>query len=127
MKLIRHDIPSGLVSVNYDILERVSQETDYLPSVLGITTISNPNQSHPFTLTQVAQNIGLANWQAAQKILNKIKEDKNIDLKLTDNRYHCKIKTGTSDASVTRKWSHEAVDLLKKVGAAEPYEITMNT
>ena len=53
LKLIRHDIPSGSVSVDYDLLERVAADSDVLPKLLGITIVDNPNQSHPFTLTQL--------------------------------------------------------------------------
>lgn len=42
MKLIRHDIPSGSVQVDYDVLERVAGEKDFLPKLLGITVIDNP-------------------------------------------------------------------------------------
>nr|WP_246812674.1 SIR2 family protein [Ensifer sp. ENS01] len=123
MKLIRHDIPSGSVQVDYDVLERVAGEKDYLPKLLGITVVDNPNQSHPYTLTQLSQRLGLPNWQAANHLLNRIKEEKAIDLRSTDNRYHCKIKTGNKASSMARKWSHEGVDLLKKVLNNEDYEI----
>ncbi|OWZ89217.1 SIR2 family protein [Sinorhizobium sp. LM21] len=123
MKLIRHDIPSGSVQVDYDVLERVAGEKDYLPKLLGITIVDNPNQSHPYTLTQLSQRLGLPNWQAANHLLNRIKEEKAIDLRSTDNRYHCKIKTGNKASSMARKWSHEGVDLLKKVLNNEDYEI----
>nr|WP_246810508.1 SIR2 family protein [Ensifer sp. ENS08] len=123
MKLIRHDIPSGSVQVDYDVLERVAGEKDYLPKLLGITVVDNPNQSHPYTLTQLSQRLGLPNWQAANHLLNRIKEEKAIGLRSTDNRYHCKIKTGNKASSMARKWSHEGVDLLKKVLNNEDYEI----
>lgn len=123
MKLIRHDIPSGSVQVDYDVLERVAGEKDFLPKLLGITVIDNPNQSHPYTLTQVSQRIGLPNWQAANHLLNRIKDEKGIDLRSSDNRYHCKIKTGNKASSMTRKWSHEGVALLKKVQDGEEYDV----
>ena len=125
MKLIRHDIPSGSVEVNYDVLERVSDEQDHLPSLLGITSINNPNQSHPFTLTQLAGRIGLPNWQAADKLLHRIKEEKGIDLRSTDNRYHCRIKTGTRETSSTRKWSQQEADLLSDVLNGNDFEIDL--
>ncbi len=125
MKLIRHDIPSGSVEVNYDVLERVSDEQDHLPSLLGITSINNPNQSHPFTLTQLAGRIGLPNWQAANKLLHRIKDEKGVDLRSTDNRYHCRIKTGTRETSSTRKWSQQGADLLLDVLEGNDYEIDL--
>jgi hypothetical protein len=125
MKLIRHDIPSGSVQVDYDVLERVAGEKDFLPKLLGITVIDNPNQSHPYTLTQLSQRIGLPNWQAANHLLNRIKDEKGIDLRSSDNRYHCKIKTGNKASSMARKWSHEGVALLKKVQEGDEYEVTL--
>ncbi|MCA8880011.1 MAG: SIR2 family protein [Rhodobacteraceae bacterium] len=123
MKLIRHDIPFGEVQVNYDVLERVADEKDHLPNLLGITSVSNPNQSHPFTLTQVAKRIGLRNWNQVSKLINRIKDETGTDLRSTDNRYHCRIKTGTKDSSATRKWSHEAIELFKKVKVGDPYQL----
>lgn len=121
MKLIRHDIPSGSVSVNYDVLERVANEQDHLSTLLGITAIKNPNESHPFVMTQVATRLGLSNWNAVNKLVLRIKAEKNVDLKASDNRYHCNIRTGIK--SQTHKWSHESLDLLRKVMNCEDYEI----
>lgn len=121
MRLIRHDIPTGSVTVDYDVLERVADDSAQLPKLLGITTVENPNQSHPYTLTQVARRLGFNNWQDANKILNRIKEETGVDLRSSDNRYHCKIKTGVKENSAARKWSHEAVDLFKRVASGSEY------
>lgn len=125
MRLVRHDIPSGSVAVDYDVLERVASDTAELPKLLGITFVENPNQSHPFTLSQVATRLKLDNWQAANKILNQIKSETGIDLRSTDNRYHCKIKTGTKETSSTRKWSHETIDLFRKVIKGDSYTLNI--
>ncbi len=123
MRLIRHDIPSGKVNVNYDVLERVAQQDDALPNLLGISLAENPNQTHPLTITQVATRLGFNHWHPANVILNKIKADKGIDLRSTDNRYHCQIKTGPGKNSKVRKWSLEAVDLFMRVKNKEEYTI----
>lgn len=123
MKLIRHDIPSGNVVVNYDTLERVANEQEHLPTLLGITITDNPNKSHPYTLTQIAKIMDLKNWHRVNDLINKIKEEKGIDLRSSDNKYHCKIKTGTKSTSAARKWSNEAIDLFKLVGSNTSYEV----
>lgn len=125
MRLIRHDIPSGNVAVDYDILERVASDGNELPKLLGITPVENANQSHPFTLTQVAKRLKIPNWQAANKLINQIKDVTGTDLRSTDNRYHCKIKTGTKDTSMTRKWSHEAVALLERHIKGQALELNL--
>lgn len=125
MKLVRHDIPSGSVEVNYETLEKVAEEKDFLPTLLGITTVNNPNQSHPLTISQLAHRLGLPNWHSVNKLILRIKDEIGVDLRSTDNRFHCRIKTGTKASSMTRKWSHETVTLLKKVIAGEQYEVML--
>ncbi len=115
MKLIREDIPSGKVSVDYDILERVADENDHLPTLLGISSVSNPNQSHPLTITQVAKRLSFNHWTAANKLIHRIKDEKKVDIRYSDNQYHCKIKTGTGKGGMTRKWSLKSVDLLNRL------------
>ncbi|WP_421779764.1 SIR2 family protein [Kiloniella litopenaei] len=125
MKLIRHDIPSGSVEVNYDVLERVAERQDELPTLLGISSVNNTNQTHPYTLTQVAKRLGFSHWSAVGKLINRIRDETGIDLRSTDNQYHCKIKTGTKESSSTRKWSHEAVDLLSLIQEGRPYQVNI--
>lgn len=123
MKLVRHDIPSGAVEVNYETLEKVADEKDFLPTLLGITAANNPNQSHPLTISQVAQRVGMPNWHSVSRLIAQIKAEKGVDLRSSDNRYHCKIKTGNKPSSVTRKWSHDAVELFKRVSSGDEYDL----
>jgi hypothetical protein len=125
MKLIRHDIPSGRVEVDYDILERVADQDTELPKLLGIAVTSNPNQTHPLTISQVATRLGFTHWSGANKLVNRIKEEKGIDLRSSDNAFHCQIKTGPGKNSKVRKWSLSSVDLLKKVLLNEEYEVAI--
>lgn len=125
MRLTRRDIPSGDIQVDYGTLERFAADEDELPKVLGLTIIDNNNKHHPYTLSMVADQLGLGAWQHADKLLKRIKEDTGIDLKASDNRYHCRIKTGKKEASAVRKWSDEAVALLKRVRDNEAYEMKL--
>ncbi|WP_018236505.1 hypothetical protein [Ensifer sp. BR816] len=67
----------------------------------------------------------MPNWQAANHLLNRIKDEKGIDLRSSDNRYHCKIKTGNKASSMARKWSHEGAALLKQVQDGDEYEVSL--
>ena len=125
MKLIRHDIPSGNVAVNYDILERIADNESELPSLLGISAVKNTNESHPLILSQVAERLGFSSWHNANKLINQIKEEKGIDIRSSDNKYHERIKTGKSSTSYTRKWSLTFVELLKNVRDSKPYELKL--
>jgi hypothetical protein len=122
-KLIRSDIPRGTVEVDYEVLERVVDNEDELPRLLGIVQASNPNMTHPLILTQVAKKIGFRSWHGASKLLDIIHEEKGIDLRKSDNKYHCKLRIGNK--AETRKWSVATVDLLLKVKKGQEYSITL--
>jgi len=120
-KLIRSDIPRGKLEVNYRVLEGMQENEDELPNLLGITRAESRNESHPFTITQIAEKLGYTNWNHANKLIKKIKDQTGFDIRATDNVYYVKIKSGK--ASHFGKWSHAAVALLQKVQAGEPYEL----
>ncbi|MGE7417296.1 hypothetical protein [Methylobacterium tarhaniae] len=105
------------------MLERISGNSDELPQLLGITQADNPNLTHPFVLSQVAEKLGYTSWQKLNKYLEKINNETGVDLRATDNKYHCKIKTGKKDSSKTGKWSVAAIDLLKKVIDGRDYNV----
>lgn len=123
MKLTRKDIPAGTVEVDYSTLEKVAKEDDHLPKMLGLTFADTDNKTHPLTLSQVADELGLSGWNALNPVIAKIKKETGVDLRASDNRYHERIKTGKKASSAVRKWSHDAVDLFKAVMNGEKYEI----
>jgi len=125
MKLTRKDIPSGDIQVDYGTLERFADDEDELPKLLGLTIVDSENKHHPYTLSMVADQLNLTAWQHADKLIKQIREETEVDLKDSDNRYHCRIKTGKSEKSATRKWSDEAIALLKRVQNGEPYKLNL--
>lgn len=125
MKLVRHDIPAGIVNVDYDVLERVASSDAELPKLLGISLISNANQNYPYVLSQVAKQLGVGRWQKVTPLINKIISEKGVDIRTSDNKYHCKIKTGKKDSSICRKWSQASVDLFFKVKDGLDYELDL--
>ncbi|MBX9857990.1 MAG: SIR2 family protein [Sphingomonas sp.] len=125
MKLTRSDIPNGNIEVNYQTLESVANSDDALPTMLGITQVDDINKSHPYLLSAVGEQLGHPNWNGANKLLEKIKVDTGIDLKSTDNKYHCAVKVGKKDSSVSRKYSKLMVKLLEKVRDSEDYDIDL--
>lgn len=125
MKLTRSDIPSGMIEVDYHTLEGVLDSDDALPSLLGITQADDVNKSHPYTLSAVAEKLGYKSWNGAHRLMQRIKDDKNVDIKASDNPYHCAIKVGQKDSSISRKYSDSAVKLLEKVRDGEKYKLNL--
>lgn len=121
MKLTRKDIPGGTVEIDYATLEKVIQDDQQLPRMLGLTFADTDNKNYPFTLSHVADELGLQRWNPLDLLIKKIKVDTGIDLRASDNRYHERIKTGKKSA--VRKWSHDAVDLFRDILAGRPYKI----
>lgn len=121
MKLTRKDLPAGNVDVDYATLEKALQDDKSLPAMLGLTFADTDNKTHPFTLGQVADELNLKGWNAVDKLIKRIKTEKGVDLRASDNCYHERIKTGKKSA--TRKWSHESVDLFRNVMTGKEYQL----
>lgn len=96
-----------------------------VPRMLGLTISDSENKLHPYTLSMVAEKLGFNSWNQADKLLKKINADHGVNLRETDNRYHCKIKTGKKEKSATHKWSQEAVDLLRAVRDGVSYKVEL--
>ena len=73
----------------------------------------------------VAEELGLKNWNQVDKVLKGIEQEKGVKFRDTDNRYHCKIKTGKKEKSATRKWSQEAIDLIKRAMNGQDYTLEL--
>ena len=125
MKLTRSDIPRGNIEVDYRTLEGVISSEEELPKLLCITHADDVNKSHPYTLSTVGEKLGFTGWHGAQKLFNILKEREGLDVKTSDNRYHCAVKTGKAAGSVTHKYSDEAISLLEKVRDDSEYEIKL--
>lgn len=112
MKLTRKDIPNGNIEVNYHTLGGIVDKDDALPSLLGITQADDVNKTHPYTLSVVGEKLGFPGWYGANRLLERIKDEKSIDIKYSDNRYHCAIKVEKKDSSISRKYSDSLISLL---------------
>ena len=124
--LVRHDIPRMGMQVDFATLEQVVASDGSLPKLLGITGLNEPdmfNATYPYTLTAVAQKLGYNTWHRADQLNDRIKNDKKINIKASDNQYHIKVKSG--DKSEFNKYSEAFVEILSKVQNGTPYEINL--
>lgn len=127
--LIRTDIPTKNVQVNYEALEHAISNEEAFGKLFGVTNLGDPsaaNAHHPYTASQLAEQVGMGHWYHANKLISQVKMDTEFDMKAFDNIYHVDIKTGKAAGSRTRKYSDAAVALLKKVRDGEKYEIPKN-
>lgn len=122
-KLVRSDIPRRSVDVNFEMIERVVNEEEALPNLYGVALLDHPSQINiqfPYTLTQVAEQLGYTTWHNADKLIGRIKLEKGINIKASDNNYHVTIKIGKTEMN---KYSQEVVKLLTKVRDNKEYKM----
>ncbi len=80
----------------------------------------------PYTLSEVAEKVTGdkdAYWGVVQPYLDRVKREKCVDIKKSDNRYHCATRVGRSKNSVAHKYSDQCVELLLKMRKGEAYEL----
>lgn len=124
--LVRHDIPKMTMEIDFATLEAAAMSNDALPKLLGITSLSDPetfNAAYPYTTTDVGKRLGFAGWHGARKIINRIRDEKEINICESDNQYHISVKSGTN--TFVHKYSEAAINLLRSVEAGEPYDISL--
>lgn len=119
-KLIRKDIPKSTIDINYQHLAGIAESSDMIPKFLGFGFAESPSASHPFTLTEVGKKLGYKTWHKANDLIGLIQTQKGIDIKATDNKYHYAIPSGNGRF---RRYSEEALELLKKVRDKNEYVV----
>lgn len=125
--LVRHDIPRMGVQVDFSTLEQAVESQANLPKLLGITDLTNPdmfNAIYPHTMTAVAKRLGFKTWHYADKLRKVIFDTTGEDIKLSDNQYHIKVKSG--ETSAIHKYSEAFIDLLSKVQRGDDYTLALN-
>jgi len=126
-ELVRHDIPRKVIEADFQMLEHAVENQNEFAKLFGLTTVSSPSQlaaNYPYNLTQLSKKIQprATSWAIGQKAINAIITTHGIDLKKSDNPYHCGIKYG---ATPIHKYSELALTLFKKVLAGDSYKLEM--
>jgi hypothetical protein len=120
-QLVRSDVPRTPVALDFEMLERAVDNAEELPRLLGLAGINDAaalNASHPYILSQVAQELGWKTWHPAKKVLDSIRDQTEIDVQASDNPYHIKVPAGRS---FTRKYSNRCLALIRKVRDGEDW------
>ncbi|WP_417789020.1 SIR2 family protein [Terasakiella pusilla] len=119
-QLVRHDIPSKRIEVNFEQLEHAAGSEEGFAKLYGITAIDNPaalNAGYPHILTAVGKRLGNDSWHKANSLLQRIRNELGYDIKASDNNYHVSVKVGAK--SVSQKYSEALVALLRRFEAGE--------
>jgi hypothetical protein len=124
--LVRSDIPKKHIEINFQMLEHAIESGDNFASLFGVTSVgdsSKINLTHRYVITEVYKMLGLKGWHIVNNLIKRIEDEKGINIKSFDNKYHVNVKFGVAETSKSHKYSEAFVDLLKKVLAGEPYSV----
>ena len=127
LELFRCDIPRRKVEVDFEFLERTANQEGELAKLYGVTVLENAaalNAGHPFLLMDISRALGWTGWHRAHELIESVRKTTGVDLKANDNAYHIAVKTGRK--SVTHKYSHKMLDLLKLAKAGQPFQLKMD-
>lgn len=125
--LVRCNLPKSKIEIDFTTLQHAVESDESFSKLLGLANLSESSQiniTHPFTLTAVGIQLGFPNWNGANQLLEKIKEEENIDVKASDNKYHVEIRSGNK--SSFRKYSQELVDELKRFHSGKEHNISLS-
>ncbi|WP_158599759.1 SIR2 family NAD-dependent protein deacylase [Azospirillum cavernae] len=121
--LVRHDIPNMKVHADFQMLTESVESSSSFAKLFGIANISDysiASAQHPLSATQLGKMLGFKGWHHANKLMDKIISEKGINIKECDNKYH---RSEMVNKTKFHKFSHDAVDLLRKVKNGEDYNV----
>ncbi|QUH31117.1 hypothetical protein [Vallitalea guaymasensis] len=76
------------------MLKSALKDDKDINKIFGITNISEPsafNIAFPYTLLEVAKQLGYDYWSYANDLINRITKETGINIKSSDNKYHISI------------------------------------
>ncbi|MGX5827811.1 SIR2 family NAD-dependent protein deacylase [Mesorhizobium sp. 43Arga] len=124
-ELVRHDIPKMTVEADFKMLSSAVESSETFAKLFGIANINDysaASAQFPYSPTEVGQALGGASWHLTNQLIDKILEQKKVSIKANDNRYHRKERVNKTPF---HKYSHDAVELLKKVRDGHEYELDL--
>jgi hypothetical protein len=127
VNLIRTDIPTKNVQVNYEALEHAISNEEAFGKLFGVTSLDDPaaaNAKHPYTSNMLAKQLGYTHWNHALKLMKELAGATGFDMRASDNVCHVHVKSGEAEGSRVRKYSDGAVALLRQVRDGEAYKVS---
>jgi len=125
--LVRRDIPRKLVDADFQMLEGAVKSDKAFAKLFGITTLNDGsahNARFPHLLTDLAIRLtgdDRAHWSIAGKCVERVSKELGVNIKESDNRYHCKTKVGRN--SFAHKYSNELLEVITRMAKGEPYTL----
>ncbi|MEB1361260.1 SIR2 family protein [Xanthomonas campestris] len=126
IELVRRDVPTKRVEIDFQTLEHKLEAEQGVATLLGVAAIGDPakvNIHYPFTITEVAEQLGVNHWNKVNKLIDAVTKEAGVNIKSFDNTYHISMRTGKKKGSRTDKYSQACVDLLARVASGAKYEL----
>jgi hypothetical protein len=124
--LVRKDIPRQMLEVDFDLISTKTSSEEEFAKLFGIADLQPATEfsaKYPFNLTEVGKKLGFPGWHRANTLIAKIRDETGVDIKASDNQYHCTVRI--SKKSKAQMYSQDAVDLLACVRDEQPYNVEL--
>lgn len=97
IELVRRDVPTKRVEIDFQTLEHKLEAEQGVATLLGVAAIGDPakvNIYYPFTITEVAEQLGVNHWNKVNKLIDAVTKEAGVNIKSFDNTYHISMRTG---------------------------------
>ncbi|AUQ63271.1 SIR2 family protein [Phaeobacter inhibens] len=124
--LVRRDIPKQKVEVDFSLISEKTSSDEEFAKLFGIADLQPATEfsaMYPYNLTELGKKLGFPGWHKANALLEKVKKEKGVDIKSSDNRYHCTVRI--SKKSSAQMYSDDAYELLSAVRDGDEYELDL--
>lgn len=69
VELVRVDVPKSKIEINFEHIERLSENPEELAQVLGISNVQNANIQYPYSPTKLGKKLGYKTWHKANGLI----------------------------------------------------------
>lgn len=125
-QLVRSDIPRQKMEVDFDLISGTLKSNEDFAKVFGIATLQPATEfsaRYPYNLSEIGKKLGYPGWHGAHALINKVCDITGIDIKETDNAYHCTVRI--SRKSRAQMYSEKVVELLEKVRDGANFDLNL--
>ena len=126
-QLVRSDIPRQKIEVDFELISGKLASKEEFAKLFGLATLqpaTDFSAKYPYSLSDVGMNLGYPGWHGANLLIKRVYAKKGVDIKKSDNVYHCKVKIGRKSSA--QMYSGAALQLLTWERDGEDYDLQLD-
>jgi hypothetical protein len=120
----RSSIPKEDLEMNLEMIEGKLASNEEFSNVLGFAYLPNAAaylEKYKYSPTEAGAVLGFRAWHGVNKLIKRVEAEKGVDIRATDNKYHCIMPVGAH--STCTRYTEDLIDLLRLVMVGADYEV----